>query len=76
MAESRWVKLREYASQIAADLDLGILEEAEIPTLVQGADVGIFGPAYAGPVAHGVTVLVPRDRLDDALDALGVVEEE
>lgn len=72
MAESEWVKLREYAGQIEADLDLGFLDYAGIPTLVRGGETGIFGPGFAGATARGVSIFVPRERLDAARDAVGM----
>ncbi|HET9983801.1 MAG TPA: hypothetical protein VFQ38_09450 [Longimicrobiales bacterium] len=71
MTESGWVKLREYAGQLEAALDLGVLEEAGIPTLVQGPEVGIFGPGFAGATARGVSILVPVDQLEAALELVG-----
>ncbi|MGH7505750.1 MAG: hypothetical protein ACRELX_08865 [Longimicrobiales bacterium] len=76
MVDVEWVKLREYAGQIEADLDLGILEGSGIPTLVRGGEVGIFGPRFAGATSRGVTVLVPKDRLEAARDAVGAEDGE
>ncbi|MBX6366281.1 MAG: DUF2007 domain-containing protein [Gemmatimonadetes bacterium] len=70
MARSDWVKLREYAGQLEAALDLGILEGAGIPTLVRGPEIGIFGPGFVGATSRGVSILVPRDRLEAALELL------
>lgn len=50
MAEQReWVRLREYAGRLEADVDAGVLEEAGIPFVVKGPAIGIFGPGFSGP---------------------------
>lgn len=64
--ESDWARLAEYASQPEADVDLGRLEDAGIPTMVKGPETGIFGPGIAAPTPLGVTVFVPADRLEEA----------
>jgi hypothetical protein len=76
VAESEWVKLKSYPGPLEADLDLGILEEAGIPTLRRGPEVGIFGPGFGGATARGVTVLVPRDQLEAALELVGSDADE
>jgi len=57
-----------YTTMFEADVAKAALEQAGIPVLVKGADVGMFGGAFSGPTAHGVTLFVPADLLDDARD--------
>jgi hypothetical protein len=66
-----WVVLREYATQVEADVDAGILEGSGLPFQVQGPPIGIFGPGFAGATAAGVRLLVPRDRVEEAELLLG-----
>jgi hypothetical protein len=71
MNEPGWVILREYASQMEADLDIGILDRNGVPFQVQGPPIGIFGPGFSGATAAGVRLLVPDDRADEADEPLG-----
>ncbi len=71
MADSEWALLKEYASQLDADLDLATLEAEEIPVMVKGPEVGIFGPGFAGATSRGVEVYVPRDALEAARELIG-----
>ena len=71
MSGAEWVVLREYPSQVEADVDAGILEGNGLPFRVQGPPIGIFGPGFVGATATGVRLLVPRDRVDEAELLLG-----
>jgi hypothetical protein len=70
MDDNTWVALAEYGSRLEADFVNGILEEAGIPVLVKGPITGVFGPGFAGATAEGVTLFVPKDRLEDARDLI------
>lgn len=67
---SGWQRLAEYASGIDADVAEAVLRAHDIPVARQGPEVGIFGPGFSGPTAHGVTLLVPADRMAEAIEAL------
>jgi len=67
-ADAGWEAVITYTTTFEADVAKAALEQAGIPVLVKGADVGMFGGAFSGPTAHGVTLYVPADRLDDARD--------
>ena len=67
---ANWVLLREYASQLEADLDIGVLMENDVPHLVQGPPVGVFGPGFTGATGDGVRVFVPHDSLELATELL------
>jgi len=47
-----------------------LLDEAGIPSMVKGLEVGIWGPGWGGPVPRGVSIFVPSDRLDEAMQLL------
>lgn len=70
MTASKWVAIAEYGAAYQADIAEGLLREAGIPVLIQGPEIGIFGPGFAGPTSRGVTLLVPADALDAALELL------
>lgn len=67
-ADAGWEAVITYTTTFEADLGKAALEQAGIPVLVKGADVGMFGGAFSGPTAHGVTLYVPASRLEDARD--------
>lgn len=71
MAESEWAVLKEYASRLEADLDLATLETENVPTIVRGPEVGIFGPGFSGSTSLGVSVFVPAAMLDFARELIG-----
>jgi hypothetical protein len=71
MDTPRWVVLREYASQLDADLDIGVLEGQGVPYRVQGPPIGVFGPGFSGATATGLRLLVPADRVVEAEELLG-----
>jgi len=72
MTEDEWVQLHEYAGRFEADLDVGVLEEAEIPVVVKGPPIGIFGPGFSGATATGVRVFVRERDVETARDLLGL----
>jgi hypothetical protein len=61
-----WVVVAEYGAVLEADFAAATLQEAGIPARVTGAHLGIFGAGYQGYSMHGVKVLVPWHREDDA----------
>jgi hypothetical protein len=67
---SEWAAVREYVAAPVAELHRQILECADIPVMLRGPITGVFGPGFAGPTAQGVTLLVPADRYDDAVELL------
>lgn len=71
MADSEWAVLKDYASRLEADLDLATLETENVPTIVQGPEVGIFGPGFSGSTSLGVRVYVPKVMLQFARDLIG-----
>ena len=65
-----WVILRNYPAQYQADLAIAVLKSAGIPVMTRGPLTGAFGPSFAGPTVHGVTVLVPPDCLEEARELI------
>jgi hypothetical protein len=69
--EVRWTHLTSFSSGFEADEARAILEAADIPVLVKGPQVGIFGGGYQGTVPGGVELLVPSPELERARNLLG-----
>jgi hypothetical protein len=67
---NQWVVVSEYACLVEAQLDIGILENNDIPCRVEGPPVGVFGPGYSGATAAGVRIMVPFDRAEEATELL------
>lgn len=61
-----WVIVAEFGAVLEADFAAATLQEAGIPARVTGAHLGIFGAGYQGYSMHGVKVMVPWHREDDA----------
>lgn len=74
--EAEWVKLSEYGTGFEADIARGILAEAEIPVVVKGEQVGIFGAGFQGAQPGGITFFVPAGALDRARELLGLEDED
>lgn len=68
--------VREYAGQVEAEYERATLEEAGIPTLLQGQLIGAFGPGFSGGSIFGIKLLVPTVDLERARDVLGVDDGE
>lgn len=73
---SKLTVLQRYSARYEADLHVSLLEQAGIPVVVRGPEIGIFGPGFAGSTASGVVLLVPEDRLGDALDVLAIASAD
>jgi hypothetical protein len=65
-----WRQLAEFGGGVDADVAEAVLRAHGIPVIRRGPEVGIFGPGFTGPTAHGVSLLVPADRLAEAQAAL------
>lgn len=70
MQNSEWAILKEYSSQLDADLDLATLKTEDVPTLVRGAEIGIFGPGFSGATPAGLRVYVPESMLEFARELI------
>lgn len=76
MPASAWVPLHTFSTGLEADAARLALEEAEIPVLIPGQQVGIFGPGFHGSQPGGITVLVPEVALLHARELLGLDADE
>jgi hypothetical protein len=65
------VAVKEYAALFEAEIDQQTLEQAGIPVLMRGPMTGAFGPGFSGATTQGVTLLVPDDRHEEAVDLVG-----
>lgn len=65
-----WVPLASYAARFEIELPVKHLEKAGIPVVVKGEEAGIWGPGFAGPTSQGITLLVPKERQEEARDLL------
>lgn len=68
--EARWIAVATFAARYLADIPIQSLEGAGIPVLVKGEEPGIWGPAFAGPTSQGVTLLVPGEAREEAMEIL------
>jgi hypothetical protein len=66
MEQTQWVELISCTYRYQAEMLVEALEEAGIPTLIQGPEAGVFGYGFGGPTPKGITLSVPEDRLEDA----------
>ena len=71
----QWRKAAVFPAEPGAEMARQLLETAGIPVAVINDRTGIFGPGFAGTSHLGVTVLVPADRLEEAIDLLEDVLE-
>lgn len=70
---SRWVACKEFGNEIEASIAVAILDGAGIPAVVRSNDsVGLFGSAFQGFSAFGVTLLVPSAALEAAKTTLAL----
>jgi len=76
-AGPRWTKCREFGNELEASIAVAILDGAGIPAIVRSNDsVGLFGSAFQGFSAMGVSLLVPSDALEAARTTLALAERE
>ncbi len=68
-----FVEIARFSSRMEAEVYGHALDESEIPFLIQGADIGMFGPGMTGFTPGGVGLLVPEGRLAEVEEILGCV---
>jgi hypothetical protein len=72
-SRSQWVPCRQYGSELEASIGVAILDGSGIPAIIRSNDsVGLFGSAFQGFSAMGVTLLVPSAALAAARTALAL----
>lgn len=67
---SDWIAVKEYAALFEAEMAKQRLEQSDIPVLLKGPITGAFGPGFSGPTAQGVTLFVPDEQHDAAVELL------
>ena len=62
----QWARLTTVYSGLAVDTIRATLELEEIPVLVRGYQVGMFGSGFQGAITEGAEILVPESALERA----------
>ena len=71
--ESVWAVAASYDAAYKAEMAAAQLQTAGIPyRLDRKGAVGLFGPGFGGTSVRGVDLLVPRSKLEDARELIGV----
>ena len=73
---SDFVAFQNYGSPAEAEMHAEILRSADIVVIIQGQQTGIFGAGFAGTTVQGVTLLVPEDDLERALELIDLSDPE
>ena len=74
----KFVEIARFDSRLEAEAIGHALDVHEIPFLVQGSDIGMFGPGMVGRSPAGVTLQVPDIALEEVkklLDCVVQVDE-
>jgi hypothetical protein len=70
---AEWVPCRQFGSELEASIAVAILDGSGIPAVIRSNDsVGLFGSAFQGFSAMGVTLLVPSSALSAAQTVLAM----
>lgn len=72
---SNFVALHNFPTLVEAEMNAELLRAAGITPLLQGPQSGMFGAGFSGMSVQGVTLLVPADDLERALELIGDSEE-
>ncbi|MHB1312305.1 MAG: putative signal transducing protein [Gemmatimonadaceae bacterium] len=67
---ARWALLATYATGFDAELAKARLEDEDIPVLIKGPQVGVFGAGFQGVMGGGLELFVPSPELDRARELL------
>jgi hypothetical protein len=68
---SQWVKCHDYGNELEASIAVAVLDTAGIPAIIRSNDsVGLFGSAFQGYSAMGVSLMVPSPALAAAKTVL------
>jgi len=66
MDNTELVELTTCSYGYQCDMILEALNEAGIPSITRGPEVGVFGYGFGGPTPKGITISVPADRIEEA----------
>ena len=67
------VEIARFSSRMEAEVYGHALDQYDIPFLIQGSDVGMFGPGMIGFTPGGVALLVPEESLPEVEEILSCV---
>jgi len=68
-----FIEIARFSSRLEAETIAHALDPYEIPFLVQGSDVGMFGPGMTGFSPEGVALMVPENRVEEVRELLNCV---
>jgi hypothetical protein len=72
-SRAQWVACRQFGSELEASIAVAILDGSGIPAIIRSNDsVGLFGSAFQGFSAMGVTLMVPSPALSAAQTVLAM----
>lgn len=67
----QWVKCQDFGNELEASIAVAVLDTAGIPAIIRSNDsVGLFGSAFQGYSAMGVSLMVPDSALAAAKTVL------
>ena len=66
----QWARLTTVYSGLAVDTIRTTLELEDIPVLVRGYQVGMFGSGFQGPINEGAEILVPEGAPERARELI------
>ena len=69
----KFVEIARFDSRLEAETVGHALDAHEIPFIVQGSDIGIFGPGMVGKSPIEVALLVPESALEEVKRLLDCV---
>jgi hypothetical protein len=72
--EPHWELLKVVSAVFESEMIVALLKGADIPSMVKGPEVGIWGGGWSGPVAQGISIYVPSDRHHEATQLLESAE--
>jgi hypothetical protein len=76
-SRSQWVRCREFGNELEASIAVAILDGSGIPAIIRSNDsVGLFGSAFQGFSAMGVTLMVPSQALSAAHTVLAMARQQ
>ena len=74
-SRAQWVACRQFGSELEASIAVAILDGSGIPAIIRSNDsVGLFGSAFQGFSAMGVTLMVPSPALAAAQTVLAMAQ--
>ena len=71
-----WVKIATFATGLEADMARTAIEEAGIPVLVRGNQIGLFGAGFQGLHLGGIQLHVPASAAHAARDLIDIDSPE